>query len=227
MHLSEEGRRQAERLAERMAPLRLKAVYSSPLERCLETAEPVAARQRLQLDLVEELGEIHYGDWQGKPFNQLYRMKRWSELQARPADFRFPNGETIREAQNRAMRAIEGVFARHSRGAVLVVSHADMIRLIIAGYLGLSIDLYQRISVGLVSVSAIVLGDRVPRLLRMGDTGSLDDLAARLKVPPKPTSRKGTVRRVPSRPLRPLDVEDPTAATTEVPPAGEEEQWKR
>ncbi|MGH2769074.1 MAG: histidine phosphatase family protein, partial [Actinomycetota bacterium] len=222
--LSEEGKLQAEGLAERLAVFRLKGVYSSPLERCLETAGPVAARQRLPLGLVEELGEIHYGDWQGKPYNQLYRMKRWSELQARPADFRFPNGETIREAQNRAMRAIEGVSAKHARGAVLVVSHADLIRLIIAGYLGLGIDLYQRISVGVASVSAIVLGDRVPRLLRMGDTGSLNDLAARLKIPPKPTSRKGAVRRLPSRPQASPAARDPSGAAAEASPADEEEQ---
>ena len=70
---------------------------------------------------------------------------------------------------------------------VVAVSHADMIRLIVAGYLGLGTDLYQRIVIGVASVSAIVLGERVPRLLRIGDSGSLDQLAERLK-PAKPTA---------------------------------------
>jgi broad specificity phosphatase PhoE len=135
---------------------------------------------------VDDLAEVSYGEWQGRSFKQLYRLKAWSELQAHPPDFRFPGGETIREAQARGIRATEAIRAAHPRTAVVVVvSHADMIRLIVAGYLGLGTDLYQRIVVGVASVSAIVLGERVPRLLRIGDSGSLDGLAERLKPAPK------------------------------------------
>jgi probable phosphoglycerate mutase len=191
VHLSEEGVRQAKDVAERLANLPVKAVYSSPLERCQETAAPIAERHHLDVQTVDDLAEVAYGDWQGRPFKQLYRLKAWSELQARPADFRFPAGESIREAQTRGMRAIEAILARHPRSAAVVaVSHADMIRLILAGYLGLGTDLYQRIVVGVASVSAIVLGERVPRLLRIGDSGSLDELAERLKPAPKPSNAK-------------------------------------
>jgi probable phosphoglycerate mutase len=191
VHLSEEGIRQAKNVAERLAAIPVKAVYSSPLERCQETAAPIAERHHLDVQTVDDLAEVAYGDWQGRPFKQLYRLKAWSELQARPADFRFPAGESIREAQTRGMRAIEAILARHPRSAAVVaVSHADMIRLIVAGYLGLGTDLYQRIVVGVASVSAIVLGERVPRLLRIGDSGSLDELAERLKSAPKPSVAK-------------------------------------
>jgi probable phosphoglycerate mutase len=191
VHLSEEGVRQAKDVAERLANLPVKAVYSSPLERCQETAAPIAERHHLDVQTVDDLAEVAYGDWQGRPFKQLYRLKAWSELQARPADFRFPAGESIREAQTRGMRAIEAIRAGHPQSsAVVAVSHADMIRLILAGYLGLGTDLYQRIVVGVASVSAIVLGERVPRLLRIGDSGSLDELAERLKAAPKPSNAK-------------------------------------
>jgi probable phosphomutase (TIGR03848 family) len=189
IHLSEEGVRQAKDVAERLANLPVKAVYSSPLERCQETAAPIAERHRVELHTVDDLAEVAYGQWQGRPYSQLYRLKAWSELQAHPADFRFPGGETIREAQTRGIRATEAIRARHPRtAAVVVVSHADMIRLIVAGYLGLGTDLYQRIVIGVASVSVIVLGERVPRLLRVGDSGSLDQLAERLKPPAKSTA---------------------------------------
>ena len=189
IHLSEEGVRQAKEVAERLANLPVKAVYSSPLERCQETAAPIAERHRMELRTVDDLAEVAYGQWQGRPYRQLYRLKAWSELQAHPADFRFPGGETIREAQTRGIRATEAIRVSHPRtAAVVVVSHADMIRLIVAGYLGLGTDLYQRIVIGVASVSAIVLGERVPRLLRVGDSGSLDALAERLKPPTKPTA---------------------------------------
>src|SRR5882672_3096852 len=97
VHLSEEGVRQAKDAAERLANLPVKAVYSSPLERCHETAVPIAERHRLEVQTVDNLAEVAYGEWQGRPFTQLYRLKAWSELQAHPADFRFPGGETIRE----------------------------------------------------------------------------------------------------------------------------------
>lgn len=213
-HLSDEGRRQAESAAERLAPLAVKAVYSSPLERCWETAAVIAGRHRREPTTLEELGEIRYGDWQGRSFKALYRTKGWVELMNRPADFRFPGGETIREAQTRGMRAIEALRARHRKDLIVAVSHADMIRLILAGYLGLGLDLYQRMSVAPASVSALLLGDRIPRVLRMGDSGSLEDLAMRLTA--GPTDQKAGPRRSPPGPASRVG---PTKRAT---PAGKE-----
>ena len=179
-HLSEEGIQQAEAVAARLAGLPVKAIYSSPLERCRETAELIAAHHRPGVTVMDELGEIHYGDWQGRSFKTLYRTKAWAELQQRPADFRFPGGETIREAQTRGVGAIEALRPKHKADLVVVASHADMIRLIVAAYLGLSLDLYQRVSIAPASVTALLLGDRIPHLLKLADSGSLDDLKLRL-----------------------------------------------
>jgi probable phosphomutase (TIGR03848 family) len=188
VHLSEEGIRQAKGAAERLSGLPLKAIYASPLERCQETAEPIATRHGLEVRTLDDIAEVDYGDWAGKSFKQLHRLKAWSELQNHPADFRFPAGESIREAQTRGISAMERLYKAHPRHAIVVVSHADIIRLIMAGYLGMGLDLYQRVIVGVASVSAVVLGDRVPRVVRLSDTGSLEELAERLKPRPAATS---------------------------------------
>lgn len=189
-HLSEEGIRQAEAVAARLADLPVKAIYSSPLERCRETAELIAAHHRPGVVTVDDLGEIRYGDWQGRSYKALYRTKGWLELTQRPADFRFPNGETIREAQTRGVGAIEALRPKHKADLVVVVSHADMIRLIVAAYLGLGLDLYQRMSIAPASVTALLLGDRIPRLLKLADSGTLEDLKMRLAKGPTDTVRR-------------------------------------
>ncbi|MGI8425705.1 MAG: MSMEG_4193 family putative phosphomutase [Actinomycetota bacterium] len=184
--LSEKGREQALDAGLRLAETPLKAVYSSPLERCRETAEAVAEPHSLSVHNVRQLGEVHYGDWQGRTMKALYKSKAWADLKARPADFRFPGGETIREAQTRGITAIEGLRPKHKGQVVAVCSHADMIRLIVAGYLGLGLDLYSRISIAPVSVTALVLENATPHLVRLGDTGSFDGIGL---VKPRKTRR--------------------------------------
>lgn len=174
IHLSDQGRKDAEEVAERLGGAPVKAIYSSPLERCRQTADAIAAHHRLHVETNDRLGEVHYGDWQGKSMKVLYKSKAWKELKARPADFRFPGGETVREAQTRAIGAIEALLPKHKGQAVVVCSHADVIRLLVAAYLGLPIDLYSRISIAPASLSAIVLEDATPRLVKLGDTASLD-----------------------------------------------------
>jgi len=78
--LSEAGRRQAEELAGRLAPVPLTALYSSPLERCVETAAPLAAAKRLEVRTAEDLRDVDYGDWSGRPLAQVARTKLWRTL---------------------------------------------------------------------------------------------------------------------------------------------------
>ena len=179
IHLSEEGRRQAAQLGERLAPVPLAAVYASPLERCLETAEAIATPRRMPVREVPELAEVDYGRWTGRSMPQLVRTALWRKVQQTPSAVTFPEGEGLIDAQRRGVAALEEIAGRHQRAAVAVVSHADVIRLVLAHYAGLHIDLFQRLIVSPASVSAIALGDRIPRIVRMNDTGGLDDLASR------------------------------------------------
>jgi len=181
IHLSPEGEAQAIRLAERLASLHLDAVYASPLERCVETARAIAQPRRLVVRPIPELEEVGYGRWTGRSLSQLTRTALWKKVQQSPSSVRFPGGETLVEAQRRGVTALEMLAARHQTGTVAAVSHADLIRLALAHYAGVHIDLFQRIVVSPASVSAVLLGDRIPRILRVNDTGSLEDLAGRVR----------------------------------------------
>lgn len=188
--LSARGMEQAKSLADRLEDLPIRAVYSSPLERCAETAQVISDRFGLELQTDERIGEIHYGEWQGRALKSLYKTKAWFELRARPADFRFPGGETIREAQVRALAAMDEIRKQHPKRMVVVCTHADVVRIVVAGYLGLSLDLYSRMSVAPASVSALQIESAGAQLLRLADSGTFSDLLERYEAAKKPKSRK-------------------------------------
>jgi probable phosphomutase (TIGR03848 family) len=176
IHLSDRGREQAASLAERVARVRPAALYSSPLERCLETAAPIAEATGLEVRKVPELLEIDYGSWTGRPFSSLRGTKLWERVRRLPSAAKFPEGEAMLDVQRRVVTVLEELAGDHPRGAVAVVSHGDPIALALAHFLGLHVDLFQRIHAAPASVSAVVLSDAAPLVVRIGDTGTLDDL---------------------------------------------------
>jgi probable phosphomutase (TIGR03848 family) len=165
IHLSEDGRAQAEDVAGRLANAPFKAVYSSPIDRTLETAELIAERHKLEVIVREGLGEVHYGRWTNRSFKSLRRTKLWNVVQRWPSAARFPEGESIRELQARALSEVELIADTHKRAAVCVVSHADWIRVVLAHYLGMHLDLFQRIEISPASVSVLHIGQYGPRVL--------------------------------------------------------------
>ena len=164
VHLTEEGRRQAEAAAERLAKVPLKAVYSSPIDRTVQTAEPIARRHNLRVRKRKGIGEVHYGKWTNRPFKSLVNTKLWRVVQHYPSGARFPDGETLLETQARALEDIEKLRAAHPKDKICVVSHADVIKLITAHYLGMHIDLFQRIDVAPGSITVFSIGDYGPRV---------------------------------------------------------------
>lgn len=175
VHLNEEGQEQVDRLARRLAHLPIKFIYSSPLERCLETAEAIGVSLRLEVTRLPAVGEVRYGRWEGKKVKKVAKKKRsWNAVQHYPSRFRFPGGETLREVQGRAVAALEELCASHKDEMILVVSHADVIKLLLAHYLGVHIDLFQRLIISPASVSALLLSDGgLVRVLRINDDGPL------------------------------------------------------
>ena len=197
IHLSDAGRAQADRLVERLAGVPIKAVYSNPWSGACETARPPARARGLDVRVESRLIEVDYGNWTGRSMGQLVRTTLWKQVQASPSAIRFPEGETLREVQLRAVEALEDIAGRHPRDVVAAVAHADVIRLAVAHYSGVHLDLFQRFIVSPTSVSAVLLGDRIPRILRVNDTGSLDDLVprGRGRRPPRGHTRgSGSVR---------------------------------
>jgi probable phosphoglycerate mutase len=213
IHLNEVGHRQSHAVAQRLAVLPIKAVYSSPVTRCAETATYVADTHRLSIQYVDELGEVEYGEWEGKKIKKLARQPLWRAVQFSPGRARFPKGETLREAQFRAVQALEEIAARHEKEAVIVVSHADIIRLLLAFYLGVHIDLFQRLVIAPASISVLALGPDGPaRILRVNDDGPLH--------PPPEAPREGEEKKKGDKRLKLEKKRDKSAKATDREGAG-------
>ena len=165
VHLTDEGRAQAEAVGESLRRVALKAVYASPIERTMQTARPIAAQQGLKVQVRRGLTELEFGRWTDKSFKTLRRTKLWRVIQRWPSGARFPEGESILEVQQRAVGEVEALRSKHRRQTICCVSHADVIKLIVAHYLGVHVDLFQRIEISPGSVSVISIGDGGPRVL--------------------------------------------------------------
>jgi probable phosphomutase (TIGR03848 family) len=171
LHLSERGRAQAERIAERLGGLSVSAIYSSPLERACETAEPTGARTGLAVNRDAGLLECDFGEWTGAAIAELAALPEWQTVQHSPSAFRFPNGESFTQMQARIVDALESLRAAHSGGVLVCFSHADPIKAAVAHALGTHLDLFQRIVISPGSVSAIsYLEGRAPAVLMVNST---------------------------------------------------------
>lgn len=145
VHLNLEGQAQVEALARRLTPIEIEAVYASPLERTLETAKIIAASQGLPVVVREGLGEIHFGRWTGQPLEKLRQRRLWRAAQFVPSAVRFPGGESLREMQTRVVAELEEVRIEHPQQTVVIISHGDVIKAAVAFYIGLPLDLFQRL----------------------------------------------------------------------------------
>jgi probable phosphoglycerate mutase len=170
VHLNDEGKAQAEALGQRMAEAPIKHLYASPLERTMETAEAIRQHHlSLEIKQIEGIGEVRYGDWEGQEIARLTKTKMWNLVQEYPSRAYFPNGETMREVQVRAINAVEALAVAHPREMVVVVSHADLIKMVLAYYLGMHLDNFQRIVISPASISSLMLGYGRPYIATMND----------------------------------------------------------
>jgi probable phosphoglycerate mutase len=177
VHLNEHGKLQAEALGQRLADVPIKQLYSSPLERTVETAQAIQQHHpHLTIQHNTEIGEVRYGDWEGKSIASLRTRKMWQVVQEYPSRAVFPNGETMRGVQVRAVNEIERLVTKHPREMVAIVSHADLIKMVLAHYLGMHLDVFQRIVVSPASVSMMQLGHSRPFIAVMNDTAHLKNI---------------------------------------------------
>lgn len=178
LHLSDHGREQAERAAERIGDLgKVQAVYASPLERARETAAPIGRAVHKPVRIERGLLECDFGQWTGASLKRLMKKPEWSTVQRTPSAFRFPDGESFLEMQTRIVEAIDTIRRRHPGKTVVCVSHADPIKAYVAYAMGTPLDLFQRIVISTCSVTAVLVGDGAPIVLTVNSTGaSLKDL---------------------------------------------------
>jgi broad specificity phosphatase PhoE len=150
--LNEQGRLQAQQLAERFAGMKFDAIYSSPLERALETAEPIARGMKLEVRKTDALNEIDFGEWSGKTFEQLDSDERWRHFNSCRSTASVPGGESFLEVQNRVVKEIDRLSEEYGNVRIALVSHADVIRAALSYFAETPIELIQQIEISPCSI---------------------------------------------------------------------------
>jgi probable phosphomutase (TIGR03848 family) len=176
VHLNARGIHQAEAIAAMLRQEPVIAIYASPLDRTMETAEPLARDLYLPITPDSGLAEVNFGDWQGKAISYLKRLKLWKAVQKTPSQVRFPNGESFSEAQARVVAALEAINAAHGeKERVACFSHSDIIRLAVAHYLDMPLDSFQRLTINPASITRLHLYNGSVVLLQVNQTAHSDD----------------------------------------------------
>ena len=171
VHLNDQGRAEAERVASNLATVGIQKIFSSPLERARQTAEPTARRLGLQVEITPEIHEINFGDWTGKSIRDLDRDPAWKNFNLYRSGTRIPNGETMLEAQSRMIAFLEKIQREDSNQTVALFTHGDPIKSVFAYYLGIPLDLFTRIEISPGSHSILRLEPWGPQILAINRLG--------------------------------------------------------
>ncbi len=186
VHLNKKGQEQARELAETLAEAPLAAVYASPLERALETAQIIAEKRELEVNVRPGLVESDIGEWQGVELKKAHKFPEWKFVQATPSRFRFPGGESFLEMQTRLVSEVEAIAKAHQPNElVALVFHADPIKLVLAHYLGMPLDHFQRLACDTASVSVLFMSEGSVMLYKQNLRPPF-----KLPEPPKPKQKK-------------------------------------
>lgn len=178
VHLSPIGITQSQELISRLGAIKVAALRLSPLERCRESISPwwdgVGKSHNRGVEIAEDhnLLEVDYGKWSGKKISVLATNKSWKTVQNNPSAMYFPLGEGMAQMQERAMRAVHESLNVKRKGVVVLVSHGDIIKSIVASSLGMHLDDFQRIVIDPASISIIDFGGAKPRVLLLNDSRS-------------------------------------------------------
>ena len=167
--LSREGLEQAEIVADLLGVESLAAVYSSPRERAWYTARAIAEQHERTVAIADTLDEVDFGDWTGLSFDDLEGEPAWDEWNSARSTARPPAGESMAEAVARAVGGIEEIASNHADQTVAAVSHCDIIRGVIAHYLGLPLDNLLRFDVDPASVSRLAVGNWGARVMSVNE----------------------------------------------------------
>lgn len=172
--LGEEGKRAALATARALAGLDLAAIYSSPIERTMETARILAGPHGLSPICEPGVTEIDFGSWTGRSLESLRQTDEWKTVQSQPSRFRFPQGESFVEAQVRAVESVRRIAAERNGRTVVLVSHSDTIKLVLSHFLGQPLDLFQRLRISTASISDLRVGPNGPPVVMSINTGGGD-----------------------------------------------------
>lgn len=172
--LNTAGQEQAEKLAQRLASASIAAIYSSPLERALQTAQPIAEILNLQTKVDESFLEMNFGEWTNADFGELTSNQQFKLFNSFRSSTRVPGGELMLEAQLRIVSGLLNLTKQHPGETVAVVSHSDLIKAAIAYFAGIPLDMFQRLEISPASVSIIQVYEETAQILLVNHTGELN-----------------------------------------------------
>ena len=169
VHLNDRGQKQAEALGEALKDVPIKAVYSSPLERAMETAESIVNTRKLKIIQEPDLMDTDVGSWQGRSWKVLRHTKAWKIVQGAPSRFRFPEGESFPETQMRIVNVLERIIQKYKKpqDVIAIVFHADPIKLAVSHFLGLPLDNFQRLGCDTGSLTVLHTGESNSNLFKL------------------------------------------------------------
>jgi probable phosphoglycerate mutase len=178
VHLNEKGQKQAQALSDALKDVPLKAVFASPLERAMETAQPIAESHKLTIMQEPDLMDTHVGRWQGRSWKSLRLTKAWKIVQHAPSRFRFPDGESFPETQLRIVNVLESILQKYNKpkDVIAVVFHADPIKLAVAHFLGMPLDHFQRLGCDTGSLTALHTSQTGAFLIKLNQRPPFDFL---------------------------------------------------
>jgi len=157
IHLNDRGRQQAERVAQVLANAGIGQIFSSPMERCREMAEPLSRRVGVPVEVAEELNELDFGEWTGKSFAELETSELWRRYNRYRSITRIPGGELMLEVQQRVVGFLQLLSQRWPEEQIAVATHGDVIRAALLYYLGMPTDFVHRLGVDTGSINILDL----------------------------------------------------------------------
>ena len=177
VELSKEGFQQSKELVNYLATLKINQVYCSPLTRCVQTITPfMKANPKIEFQIKSDLIEMNYGEWSGRKLRTLSRDRRWKSVQKKPSSFTFPQGESFKQMRRRVDGLIKDLTLE--KGPILLVTHGDIIKMILAASLDLPIDKFQSFVAEPASISAISIGNSGNTIIQSNYKTKSSDLSS-------------------------------------------------
>jgi probable phosphoglycerate mutase len=164
INLSEKGRKQSLKVSKHLQAIAFQQIYSSPISRCLQTIQPLI-KGRPNIEIVQEIKiqEMDYGQWNGKDLKILSKKRDWQRIQSAPSKFTFPDGESFNQLRRRVTLFLSQIADKD--GPILVVSHGDVIKMMLACTLDLPTDKFQNFVIEPASISIVQYGSRVKNII--------------------------------------------------------------
>jgi len=164
VNLSDRGRKQSVKVSKHLQNINFQEIYCSPISRCLQTIQPLlGSKPRIQVVQEVKIQEMNYGQWNGKDLKALSKKRDWQSIQSAPSKFTFPDGESFNQLRRRVSSFLSEISDKD--GPLLVVSHGDVIKMMLACTLDLPTDKFQNFVIEPASISIVYYGSKAKNII--------------------------------------------------------------